>query len=142
MRERYLTTGTAPSIRSLGKESGVPVGLLWLQPHAGRDDEHVVGQRRPVVEQHLVLVERDRGSGSAVITWFAQCLVPPIVDSAQTVDVAEVQPDSLDDGPGARESWVRKYCLGVGELVSEPALQRVGVDLRRGRYAGALDHRE
>ncbi len=25
MRERYLTTGTAPSIRSLGKESGVPV---------------------------------------------------------------------------------------------------------------------
>jgi tRNA 2-thiouridine synthesizing protein E len=25
MRERYLETGTAPSIRSLGKESGVPV---------------------------------------------------------------------------------------------------------------------
>ncbi|MGZ4419089.1 MAG: TusE/DsrC/DsvC family sulfur relay protein, partial [Gaiellaceae bacterium] len=24
MRERYLATGTAPSIRSLGKESGVP----------------------------------------------------------------------------------------------------------------------
>jgi tRNA 2-thiouridine synthesizing protein E len=25
MRERYLTTGTAPSIRALGKESGVPI---------------------------------------------------------------------------------------------------------------------
>jgi tRNA 2-thiouridine synthesizing protein E len=29
MRERYLTTGTAPSIRSLGKESGVPVKELY-----------------------------------------------------------------------------------------------------------------
>ena len=25
MRDRYLATGTAPSIRALGKESGVPV---------------------------------------------------------------------------------------------------------------------
>jgi TusE/DsrC/DsvC family sulfur relay protein len=30
MRERYLATGTAPSIRSLGKESGVPVKELYL----------------------------------------------------------------------------------------------------------------
>jgi tRNA 2-thiouridine synthesizing protein E len=33
MRERYLQTGTAPSIRSLGKESGVAVKeLYWLFP--------------------------------------------------------------------------------------------------------------
>jgi dissimilatory sulfite reductase related protein len=29
MRGRYLTTGSAPSIRSLGKESGVPVKELY-----------------------------------------------------------------------------------------------------------------
>lgn len=29
MRDRYLTTGMAPSIRSLGKESGVPVKELY-----------------------------------------------------------------------------------------------------------------
>ena len=29
MRERYLATGTAPSIRTLGKESGVPVKELY-----------------------------------------------------------------------------------------------------------------
>ena len=29
MRERYLATGTAPSIRSLGKESGVSVKELY-----------------------------------------------------------------------------------------------------------------
>jgi len=29
MRDRFLTTGTAPSIRSLGKESGVPVKELY-----------------------------------------------------------------------------------------------------------------
>ena len=29
MRERYLSTGTAPSIRSLGKESGVPIKELY-----------------------------------------------------------------------------------------------------------------
>jgi dissimilatory sulfite reductase related protein len=29
MRDRYLTTGTAPSIRALGKESGVPVKELY-----------------------------------------------------------------------------------------------------------------
>jgi tRNA 2-thiouridine synthesizing protein E len=29
MRTRYLATGTAPSIRSLGKESGVPVKELY-----------------------------------------------------------------------------------------------------------------
>ncbi len=29
MRDRYLTTGSAPSIRSLGKESGVPVKELY-----------------------------------------------------------------------------------------------------------------
>jgi tRNA 2-thiouridine synthesizing protein E len=29
MRERYLATGTAPSIRALGKESGVPVKELY-----------------------------------------------------------------------------------------------------------------
>jgi tRNA 2-thiouridine synthesizing protein E len=29
MRERYLTTGTAPSIRSLGNESGVPIKELY-----------------------------------------------------------------------------------------------------------------
>ena len=29
MRQRYLTTGAAPSIRSLGKESGVPVKELY-----------------------------------------------------------------------------------------------------------------
>jgi sulfur relay protein, TusE/DsrC/DsvC family len=29
MRERFLSTGTAPSIRSLGKESGVPVKELY-----------------------------------------------------------------------------------------------------------------
>jgi TusE/DsrC/DsvC family sulfur relay protein len=29
MRERYLRTGTAPSIRSLGKEAGVPVKELY-----------------------------------------------------------------------------------------------------------------
>jgi tRNA 2-thiouridine synthesizing protein E len=29
MRNRYLATGTAPSIRSLGKESGVPVKELY-----------------------------------------------------------------------------------------------------------------
>jgi TusE/DsrC/DsvC family sulfur relay protein len=30
MRDRYLAAGTAPSIRSLGKESGVPVKELYL----------------------------------------------------------------------------------------------------------------
>jgi tRNA 2-thiouridine synthesizing protein E len=29
MRERYLTAGTAPSIRSLGKESGVSIKELY-----------------------------------------------------------------------------------------------------------------
>jgi TusE/DsrC/DsvC family sulfur relay protein len=29
MRDRYLTSGTAPSIRSLGKESGVPIKELY-----------------------------------------------------------------------------------------------------------------
>jgi len=29
MRERFLSTGSAPSIRSLGKESGVPVKELY-----------------------------------------------------------------------------------------------------------------
>jgi dissimilatory sulfite reductase related protein len=29
MRDRYLTTGSAPSIRSLGKESGVPIKELY-----------------------------------------------------------------------------------------------------------------
>ena len=29
MRERYLTTGTAPSIRSLGRESSVPIKELY-----------------------------------------------------------------------------------------------------------------
>ena len=29
MRERYLATGSAPTIRSLGKESGVPVKELY-----------------------------------------------------------------------------------------------------------------
>ncbi len=29
MRERYLTTGAAPTIRALGKESGVPVKELY-----------------------------------------------------------------------------------------------------------------
>jgi TusE/DsrC/DsvC family sulfur relay protein len=29
MRERYLTTGTAPTIRALGKESGVPIKELY-----------------------------------------------------------------------------------------------------------------
>ena len=29
MRRRFLTTGSAPSIRSLGKESGVPVKELY-----------------------------------------------------------------------------------------------------------------
>ena len=29
MRERFITTGTAPSIRSLGKESGVPIKELY-----------------------------------------------------------------------------------------------------------------
>jgi len=29
MRETYLETGTAPSIRSLGKESGVPIKELY-----------------------------------------------------------------------------------------------------------------
>jgi tRNA 2-thiouridine synthesizing protein E len=29
MRDRYLATGAAPSIRSLGKESGVPIKELY-----------------------------------------------------------------------------------------------------------------
>lgn len=29
MRDRYLTTGSAPSMRSLGKESGVPIKELY-----------------------------------------------------------------------------------------------------------------
>jgi dissimilatory sulfite reductase related protein len=29
MRDRYLTTGTAPTVRSLGKESGVPIKELY-----------------------------------------------------------------------------------------------------------------
>jgi TusE/DsrC/DsvC family sulfur relay protein len=29
MRDRYLATGSAPSIRSLGKESGVPIKELY-----------------------------------------------------------------------------------------------------------------
>jgi TusE/DsrC/DsvC family sulfur relay protein len=29
MREHYLATGTAPTIRSLGKESGVPIKELY-----------------------------------------------------------------------------------------------------------------
>jgi TusE/DsrC/DsvC family sulfur relay protein len=31
MRERYLSTGSAPSIRALGKESGVPVKELYTR---------------------------------------------------------------------------------------------------------------
>lgn len=30
MRERYLASGTAPTIRSLGKESGVPIKELYV----------------------------------------------------------------------------------------------------------------
>jgi tRNA 2-thiouridine synthesizing protein E len=29
MRDRYLATGSAPSVRSLGKESGVPIKELY-----------------------------------------------------------------------------------------------------------------
>jgi dissimilatory sulfite reductase related protein len=29
MRERFLATGTAPTIRALGKESGVPIKELY-----------------------------------------------------------------------------------------------------------------
>ena len=29
MRERFLSTGTAPTIRALGKESGVPIKELY-----------------------------------------------------------------------------------------------------------------
>ena len=30
MRDRFLTTGSAPSIRTLGKESGLPIKELYL----------------------------------------------------------------------------------------------------------------
>lgn len=30
MRDRYLATGSAPTIRSLGKESGVPIKELYV----------------------------------------------------------------------------------------------------------------
>jgi dissimilatory sulfite reductase related protein len=30
MRERYLASGTAPSMRTLGKESGVPIKELYV----------------------------------------------------------------------------------------------------------------
>src|SRR5215207_3850179 len=36
-----------------------PLGLLRLQPHAGRDDEYVVREHGPVVEQHLVALDPD-----------------------------------------------------------------------------------
>ena len=36
MRERYLASGTAPSIRSLGKESGVPIKELYQLFPKGR----------------------------------------------------------------------------------------------------------
>ncbi len=35
------------------------LGLLRLEPHAARDDEHVVRKHRAVVEQHLVAVDPD-----------------------------------------------------------------------------------
>src|SRR6266496_5667634 len=38
---------------------GHAFGLLRLQAHAARDDEHVVGEHRPVVEQHLVALDPD-----------------------------------------------------------------------------------
>ena len=36
---------------------GQALGLLRLQAHAGRDDEHVVREHRAVVEQHLVALD-------------------------------------------------------------------------------------
>ena len=38
---------------------GQALGLLGLQAGAARDDEHVVGQHRAVVEQHLVALDPD-----------------------------------------------------------------------------------
>ena len=43
MRDRYLQTGTAPSIRSLGKESGVPIKELYqLFPKGPPDDDRMI----------------------------------------------------------------------------------------------------
>ena len=39
--------------------TGHAFGLLRLQAHAARDDEHVVRQHGPVVEQHLVALDPD-----------------------------------------------------------------------------------
>ena len=39
--------------------TGHAFGLLRLQAHAARDDEHVVRQHSPVVEQHLVALDPD-----------------------------------------------------------------------------------
>ena len=46
--------------RSFQPAAGQALGLLGLQAHAGGDDEHVVGQHRAVVEQHLVALDPDR----------------------------------------------------------------------------------
>ena len=45
--------------RSFQPGAGQALGLLGLQAHAGRDDEHVVGEHGSVVEQHLVALGPD-----------------------------------------------------------------------------------
>jgi hypothetical protein len=39
--------------------TGQALGLLRLQAHAARDDQHVVRQHSPVVEQQLVALDPD-----------------------------------------------------------------------------------
>ena len=63
MRKRYLESGNAPSIRSLGKESGIPVeGSLPALPErageAGRQD-----RRHPQAQGLHLGRNRDDGTG-------------------------------------------------------------------------------
>ena len=47
MRERYLSTGAAPSIRALGKESGVPVKELYALFPKGPGEARRQDRRHP-----------------------------------------------------------------------------------------------
>ena len=49
MREQYLATGTAPSIRALGKESGVAIRAVPAVSHRGRrsSPRRSAGSRSP-----------------------------------------------------------------------------------------------
>ncbi len=70
MRERFLSTGTAPTIRSLGKESGVPVKELYqLFPKGPAKLAAKIGGIPALTERHWLVVrfmrERFLSTGTA-----------------------------------------------------------------------------